>query len=42
MSEFNRYGVKIEKLKLKDIEILRSWRNDPKIAKLMLSQNGHT
>ncbi len=40
MSEFNRYGVKIEKLKLKDIEILRSWRNDPKIAKLMLSQNG--
>lgn len=40
MSEFNRYGVKIEKLKLEYIEILRSWRNDPKIAKLMLSQNG--
>lgn len=40
MSEFNRYGVKIEKLKLKDIEILRNWRNDPKIAKVMLSQNG--
>ena len=40
MSEFSRYGVKIEKLKLKDIEILRNWRNDPKIAKVMLSQNG--
>ncbi|WP_086296298.1 GNAT family N-acetyltransferase [Campylobacter devanensis] len=40
MSEFNRYGIKIEKLKLKDIEILRKWRNNPKISSLMLSQNG--
>ena len=40
MSEFNRYGIRIAPLELKDIETLRKWRNDPKISSLMLSQNG--
>lgn len=40
MSKFSRYGIQIAPLKLKDIEILRKWRNDPKISSLMLSQNG--
>lgn len=40
MAEFTRYGVTIAPLELKDIETLRQWRNDPKIATLMLNQNG--
>ena len=40
MNKFTRYGIQIAPLKLKDIEILRKWRNDPKISSLMLSQNG--
>lgn len=40
MNKFTRYGIQITPLKLKDIEILRKWRNDPKISSLMLSQNG--
>ena len=40
MNKFTRYGIQIAPLKLKDIEILRQWRNDPKISSLMLSQNG--
>lgn len=40
MNKFTRYGIQITSLKLKDIEILRKWRNDPKISSLMLSQNG--
>ena len=41
MNNFIKYGIKISKLELKDIETLRQWRNDPKISKVMLSQNGH-
>lgn len=40
MNKFTRYGIQIAPLRLKDIEILRKWRNDPKISSLMLSQNG--
>lgn len=37
---FERYGTRIERVKLDDMELLRSWRNMPRIANQMKYQNG--
>lgn len=36
---FERYGIRLESLREQDIEQVRQWRNDPKIASLMLDQS---
>jgi UDP-4-amino-4,6-dideoxy-N-acetyl-beta-L-altrosamine N-acetyltransferase len=38
LKEFVRYGVKMVTLAQDDIEMVRQWRNDPKIANLMLDK----
>lgn len=38
LKEFARYGVKLVALTQDDIEMVRHWRNDPKIADLMLDK----
>lgn len=38
LKEFARYGVKLVALAQDDIEMVRQWRNDPKIADLMLDK----
>ncbi|WP_421319671.1 GNAT family N-acetyltransferase [Aeromonas veronii] len=38
LKEFARYGVKLVALAQDDIEMVRQWRNDPKIANLMLDK----
>lgn len=35
---FERYGVTLSPLRAEDLEMVRTWRNDPKIASLMLDQ----
>jgi UDP-4-amino-4,6-dideoxy-N-acetyl-beta-L-altrosamine N-acetyltransferase len=35
---FSRYGITLRELQLDEIELVRQWRNDPKIAALMLDQ----
>lgn len=35
---FNRYGIDLTSLQSDEIEMVRQWRNDPKIASLMLDQ----
>ena len=34
---FSKYNLTLKKLEEKEIEILRTWRNDPRISKFMLS-----
>ncbi|GGC07624.1 hypothetical protein GCM10011352_37370 [Marinobacterium zhoushanense] len=36
--KFERYGIRLESLDKNDIEMVRQWRNDPKISSLMLNQ----
>lgn len=36
--QFSRYGMTLKKLESNDIEMVRQWRNDPKIASQMLDQ----
>lgn len=38
LKTFARYGVKLVALVQDDIEMVRQWRNDPKIAELMLDK----
>jgi len=35
---FSRYGITLKELQRDEIEMVRQWRNDPKIAGLMLDQ----
>lgn len=35
---FTRYGITLKELQRDEIEMVRQWRNDPKIAELMLDQ----
>ena len=35
---FSRYGITLKELQRDEIEMVRQWRNDPKIAELMLDQ----
>lgn len=37
---FTKYDLTISRLKESEIELLRSWRNEPEIAKQMKAQNG--
>lgn len=37
--EFQRYGISLSHLVEADIEMVRQWRNDPKISKLMLDKS---
>lgn len=36
---FSRYGITLKELEQDDIELVRQWRNDPKIAELMLDRS---
>lgn len=35
---FERYGVRLRRLQADELELVRQWRNDPKIASQMLDQ----
>lgn len=37
---FSRYGVELKRLSENELEMLRQWRNMPRIAKEMKIQNG--
>lgn len=37
---FKQYGITLSSLKISELELLRSWRNDPAIASLMQQQSG--
>lgn len=37
---FSRYGITLSRLQMSELELLRSWRNDPAIASLMQQQSG--
>jgi len=39
METFQRYGITLERLCLDKIELVRNWRNDPKISKYMVFQD---
>lgn len=36
---FQRYGVSLTKVEMSDIEMIRLWRNDPKISTLMIDKS---
>lgn len=38
---FSKYNLTLKKLEEKEIEILRTWRNDPRISKFMLSSSSY-
>ena len=37
-SSYERYGVQLRRLQADELELVRQWRNDPKIASQMLDQ----
>lgn len=37
--QFEKYGVTFRELEHRDIEMVRQWRNDPEVARHMMSQN---
>jgi RimJ/RimL family protein N-acetyltransferase len=39
MKTFQKYGITLERLSLDTIELVRNWRNDPKISKYMVYQD---
>lgn len=38
---FSKYNLTLKKLEENEIEILRTWRNDPRVLKFMLSNNSY-
>lgn len=39
---FARYGVELKRLSENELEMLRAWRNDPRVSVFMAQQNGKT
>jgi len=37
--ELNSYGITLQRLNINKIELIRNWRNDPKISQYMFSKD---